>query len=337
MRPRVMVDPDAWLRPEDWERLSQTAELTECGEPLPQNEDELIEDLLGCQGLILMRRRLPELTRRVLEALPDLRIVGFRSDRFGWGIDIEVAEQRGIVLVDADNISSSQPVAEWNLALILLCLRNAGVVFRQMLAGTEKWASYPSEGVVSGELTGRRVGLVGCGHVGKRLIELLRPFHVDLLVCDPYLPAETAGHLEIRRGSLLEVLQHAEILVIQVPLTPKTERLIGEKELDLFGTGKILVNCSRGRVLDQAALVRRLQAGELIAGLDVFDPEPLETDSPLRSLPNAILSPHIAWYAPNAFHRYFQNTALDFERFFCGEPLQHALTRRMTEIRHGKL
>jgi phosphoglycerate dehydrogenase-like enzyme len=335
--PRILVDRDPWIRAEDWDRLAAVAELVEVPEPVPGDEPSLTAALRGFQGLMMMRRRLPPLTRPVLAALPELRIVGLRSDRFGSGVDLEAAAQSGVVVVDADNISSAHPVAEWDLALILLCLRNAGAVFRQMLAGTETWASAGNEDFVCGELTERRVGLLGCGHVGQRLIELLAPFRVDLRVYDPYLPDETAARLGLIRGSLDDVLRHADILVVQVPLTPKTERLIGQRELELLGRGKILINCSRGKVLDQAALIRRLEAGELIAGLDVFDPEPLPADNPLRSLPNVFITPHIAWYAPNVFHRYFRNTALDFERFFKGEPLHHELTRRMTDIRHGRV
>lgn len=124
---------------------------------------------------------------------------------------------------------------------------------------------------------------------------------------------------------------------MQVPLTPKTAKRIGARELELLGTGSILINCSRGGVVDQQALIRKLEAGELIAGLDVFDPEPLERDSPLRSLPNVFVTPHIAWYAPNALDRYFAHTAREIERFFNGEPLQYELTRRMVEIRHGRI
>jgi phosphoglycerate dehydrogenase-like enzyme len=336
-RPRVLVDLPRVTRAEDWERLAQTAVPVELAGEGPLTEEQLIEALQGCEGVIRLGRRLPDLTERVLAAAPRLRIVGLRSDRFGSGIDVEAAEARGIALVDTDNISSAHPVAEWDLALILLCLRNAGAVFRQMIAGTETWANAGNEDFVCGELTGRKVGLLGCGHVGQRLVELLAPFRVDLRVYDPYLPDEAAARLGIKRADLDAVLRHADILVVQVPLTPKTTRMIGARELHLLGRGKILINCSRGRVLDQEALIRKLQAGELIAGLDVFDPEPLERESPLRSLPNVFLSPHIAWYAPNVFYRTFRNTVLEFERFFRGEPLQYPLTRRMLDIRHGRI
>jgi phosphoglycerate dehydrogenase-like enzyme len=279
----------------------------------------------------------PELTRRVFAGAPGLQLVGVRGDRFGKGVDLDAAAEFGVRVVDTDNIASSQPVAEWVLALMLVCLRNGGAVYRQMMAGTEKWANTPTEGFVSGELTGRRVGLVGCGHVGQRLVELLAPFRVDLRVSDPYLDEEVAGRLGIVRDGLDSVLGHAEILVVQVPHTPKTEKMIGPRQLGLLRKGAILINCCRGPVVDQEALIRKIQADELIVGLDVFDPEPLPKDSVLRSLPNAFISPHIAWYAPDVLDRYFAHMALEFERFFAGQGLEYELTRRMVDIRHGRV
>ena len=110
-RPRVLVDPPAVTRAEDWERLAQTAAPVELAGEGPVTEEQLIEALHGCEGLINLGRRLPDLTERVLAAAPALRIVGLRSDRFGSGIDVEAAEARGDVMVDTDNISSAHPVA----------------------------------------------------------------------------------------------------------------------------------------------------------------------------------------------------------------------------------
>jgi phosphoglycerate dehydrogenase-like enzyme len=337
MRAKVLMDCEAWVDEADRERLARVVDLVEPLGPEPYAEDGLIAALQGCQGVIRMGRRLPELTAAVFAAAPSLRLVGVRGDRFGRGVDMAAAARAGAKVVDTDNIASSQPVAEWVLALMLICLRNGGAVYRQMMAGTETWAHAPTEGFVSGELTGRRVGLVGCGHVGQRVVELLAPFRVDLRVSDPYLDEATAVRLAIRRDDFRTVLRHAEILVVQVPHTPRTEKLIGAAELELLGRGSILINCCRGPVVDQEALTRKLRTGELIAGLDVFDPEPLPKDSPLRSLPNAFISPHIAWYAPHVLDRYFACMAEEFERFFTGQPLRFELTPRMVDIRHGRL
>lgn len=336
-RPNVLLDPPHWVRDEDRARLAGVVELVDCVGPAPLDDAEFLRQAAECVGLIKLGGRMPDLTADLLKALPHLRIVGLRSDRFGTGIDIEAATELGITVVDADNYASAHPVAEWVLGLMLICLKNGGALYRQMIAGTETWARAHNDSFVSGELTERRVGLVGCGHVGQRLVELLAPFRADLLVCDPYLPQETAQRLGIRRADLDTVLTHAEILVVQTPLTPRTTGLIGTRELALLPPGRILINCSRGKVLDQAALIERLQRGDLIAGLDVFDPEPLPHPHPLRELPNVFLTPHTAWYAPNAFHRYFQLTALEFERYFSGQPLQFQLQPRMLDIRHGRL
>ncbi|MDP6019357.1 MAG: NAD(P)-dependent oxidoreductase, partial [Candidatus Latescibacteria bacterium] len=292
MKPRVLVDPGSWVDEAAEKSLGEIAERVPVEETL--DEDGLIQALSGCTGLIKLGPQLPRLSARVLESAHDLRIVGLRSDRFGHGIDLETAARREVRVVDADNLSSAHPVAEWDLALILLCLRNAGAVYRQMMAGTDTWASAGNDDFVNGELTGRRVGLIGCGHVGQRLIELLAPFRVDLRVCDPYVSEDMVTRLGITRDDLGAVLDHADILVVQVPHTPKTEGLIGAAELERLGEGKILINCSRGKVMDQDALVARLQAGRLIAGLDVFDPEPLPSGHVLRSLSNVFCTPHIA-------------------------------------------
>jgi phosphoglycerate dehydrogenase-like enzyme len=338
MRPKVLVDVrDEFIREEDWRRLESLVEPLRPSRKETYSEDELIEALQGFQGLIKMGRLIPDLTRRVFEGAKDLKVVGVRTDRFGTGIDLAAASERGIKVVDTDNIASAEPVAEWDLALVIVCLRNAGALYRQMMEGAETWANTQNIDFVNGTLSGRRVGLVGCGHVGQRLVELLAPFKVDLKVHDPYLSDEVVKKLGIVRDRLDSVIQHAEILVVQVPLTPKTKGLIGERELGLLRKGAILINCSRGAVVDKHALIRKLRAREIIAGLDVFDPEPLEKDSPLRSFPNAFITPHIAWYAPNALHRYFSFTAQEFERFFKGEKLQYELTQRMVDIRRGNI
>lgn len=335
MKPKVLVDKHGNAHADDIARLAAVAEIVEPKGEL--TEEGLIAALQGCAGLIRLGSRIPELTRAVFTGAPDLEIAGVRGDRFGTGIDLEAAWEFGVVAVDTDNIGSAPPVAEWDLALILLCLRNGAAVYRQMMAGEEKWAVAGNENYVNGELTGRKVGLIGCGHVGQRLIELLAPFNVDLQVYDPYLPGEIAMRYGIVRGELDQVLTHADILVIQVPHTPKTEGMIGARELDLLGKGRILINCCRGPVVDYAELTGRLEAGEFIAGLDVFDPEPLPRDSRLRQLPNVFVSPHIAWYAPESLHRYFATMVDDFVRFFSGEALHYELTARMVDIRHGKI
>lgn len=336
MRPKVLVDCDMQKDEDDWQRFAACVEPVALPGDGPCDAAALVTALKGVKGLIKLGRRLPDLSAEFLAKAPDLELIGVRGDRFGHGIDLAAAHALGIRCVDTDNIASSQPVAEWDLALILVCLRNGGAVYRQMMQGEEQWADAGNAEYVSGELTGKRVGLIGLGHVGQRLVELLEPFRVDLRVCDPYADAAVVRRLGVSRGTLDEVLAHAQILVVQVPHTPKTAGLIDARAFDLLGRGKIFINCSRGKVVDHSELVKRLERGDLIAGLDVFDPEPLPKDSPLRQLPNAFITPHIAWYAPHAMGRYFGSMADEFVRYFSGEGLRYELTQRMVDIRAGQ-
>jgi len=337
--PQVLLDLNSFVydscaTAESWARFESFAEPIGRDRTEAYSDDEILDVLDGVAGIMKWGGLVPTLTGPILEQAKDLKIVGLWDDRFGKELDFDTAHELGVKVVDVSNVASSQPVAEWVLALMLACLRNAGEVYRRMIAGTEQWAVALNDDFVNGELTEKHVSLIGCGHIMQRLIELLAPFRVDLRVYDPYLPSEVADRLGIQRGALDEVIQHAEILVVQVPHTPTTEGMIGRRELDLLRKGGIVISCCRGPVIQTEPLIEKLERKEIVAGLDVFDPEPLPKDSPIRTFPNAIISPHIAWYAPQAFPRYFDMMLDEFERFFTGEPLHYELTPRMVELRN---
>ncbi|MAE61324.1 MAG: hypothetical protein CMJ49_08215 [Planctomycetaceae bacterium] len=334
MRPKVLLNfgphvYDQWVTPQSWARLESFAEPVGRDRTDPYTESQLIEALEGVAGVMSQGSLIAHLPREVLQHADTLRLIGLWSDNMGHELDYEAARERGIKVVDTSNVGSHQPVAEWVLALTLACLRNLGEITRRMIDRTERQAVALNDDFVNGELTGKRVGLVGFGHIGRRLLELLAPFRVDLKVCDPFLAQTVIDEHGIHTADLDDVIQHAEILIIQVPHTPTTGGMIGRRELDLMCKGGILISCCRGPVIQSDALIEKLQRNEIIAGLDVFDPEPIPKDSPIRDLPNAIISPHIAWYAPAAFPRYFDTMVDEFERFFRREPLQFELTPQL--------
>ena len=207
-----------------------------------------------------------------MDAAPNLKVIGeLEGDRFAYRIDVESAWERGIRTVDTTQ-GSSYPVAEWALALILISLRNAGASFRSILAGEAPVATDNEFGYVHGELTGKRVGLIGCGHIGRRLVKYLRPFEVDIRVYDPYLASEIPDAIGVVKTSLENVLSKSDVIVCLAPLTPATEGMIGRRELDMIPSNSALVNVSRGAIVDSEALVARLKRGDIVAGLDVFEP-----------------------------------------------------------------
>ena len=276
----------------------------------------------------------PTLTADMLDAAPTLRFVGeMEGDRFASRIDLNAAWERGIRTVDTTN-ASSYPVSEWALAMILVCLRNGGAHFRRMIAGQTSHDRAVVKGM-PGVLWGRRVGLIGCGHMGRRLMKFLRAFETEIWVHDPYLPQEMPEALGFLQTSLENVLS-CDVVVCLVPHTPATEGMLGKEELARLRPGSVFVSVSRGKVTDSAALIERLKQGDIVAGLDVFNPEPVPPDSEILQLPNVFLSPHIGAYGgPTGQLGFFSLMVDELERFFNGHETQFDLTPRVQANRTG--
>jgi phosphoglycerate dehydrogenase-like enzyme len=282
-----------------------------------------LDALLVCHGA-------PRITGAILDRLPNLKLIAeVEGDRFSQRIDVEAAAARNVTVVDTTN-GSSYPVSEWALAMAMIGLRNAGALFRRLIGGEVMWKTWQDrvdDPGFNGELTGRKVGLIGCGYIGRRLLELLAPFHCDIYAHDPYAPRLLADIYDITLTSLDQVMA-CDVVISLVPLTPETQGMITAKELDLLRPGSVFVNVSRGAVVDQAALIKRLQRNDIVASLDVFDPEPLEADSPLRSMTNVFLTPHIAGVTTPCGPRFLTLAADEIERKFAGHRTRHDLVPR---------
>lgn len=344
-RPTVLLVCNQWIRdtymrPSDLERLHVFAdwEWLQCqgGQSGGANTDEVTQviERLGDADSLVVSVGAPRLSAEVMDQAPKLRFIGdMEGDRFAGRIDVEAAWERGIRTVDTTN-GSSYPVAEWALALMLISLRNAGALFRGIIAGGYGRSS-EDPGYLRGDLTGKRVGLIGCGHIGRRLIKFLRPFEVDIRVYDPYLPREMADALGFLQTSLDNILSQSDVIVCLAPLTPRTHGMIGQRELDLIPSGAVLVNVSRGAIIRSDALIARLKRGDIIAGLDVFDPEPIPADSEIRQLENVFLSPHIAGVTAASAPRMFTLMVDELGRFFHGHETLFDLTPRSIANRRG--
>ena len=333
----------AYMMPSDLERLETFADwerlVCEGGTDVAANEDpasiaRLLDRVGDFNGIVVLRGA-PRISAEMMDRAPKLRIIGdIEGDRFASRIDLQAAWERRIRTVDTTH-GSSFPVAEWALALILLSLRNGGAHFRRMIAGDGSKPPRDDPSYLNGELTGKRVGLIGCGHIGQRLIKFLRPFEVDIRVYDPYLPREMADALGFLETSLDYVLSQSDVIVCLTPLTPMTRGMIGQRELDLIPSGAVLVNVSRGAVIDSDALILRLKRGDIIAGLDVFDPEPVSAECEVIHLPNVFLSPHIAGVTAAGHQRLFTLMVDELERFFGGHQTLFDLTPRSLANRRG--
>jgi phosphoglycerate dehydrogenase-like enzyme len=235
----------------------------------------------------------------VMDEAENLRIIAAPTAGFEW-IDVEAATERGIPVI-ANTGAAADAVAEFALGSILAFTRRIVEADREFHAGTpfpDIRNRYSSGQLRIGyDLTTSTVAVVGLGHIGIKVAEkiaVLRP--ASVLGYDPYASQSRAADLGIELcDSVADCLARADVVLLHVPLTPETTHLINADTLTLMKPSAFLVNCSRGKVIEEAALVAALQAGRLAgAALDVFEEEPLPVTSPLRGLDRVILTPHIA-------------------------------------------
>ena len=352
-RPRVLLCASRTVRDEywtgeaiarleqiaDWDWLQSEGVCTRPGVWGGPSEDpaELsrLRQRLGDVDILVVCHGSPYVDEAMLDAAPNLKLIGeLEGDRFANRIDVEAAAARGIRVTDTTH-GSSLPVAEWALALMIIGLRNAGAQFRRLIGGDEFRRDREDYGYRHGELTGLTVGMIGLGHIGRRLIELLAPFNCTILVHDPYVPKELALAMGVQLTSLDQVMSRPDVVVCTAPLTPKTQGMIGARELELLKHEAVFVNVSRGPIVDTAALIARAKRGDVRVSLDVFDPEPIPAASEIRSLPNVFLSPHIAGVTAACRPRFFSFMVDEIERFLTGDDTMFDLSPRVLANRRG--
>lgn len=267
-------------------------------------EDEVAELIAGVDGVIAGTE---PLNAAVLERAGRLRVIS----RVGVGlenVDLNAALRMGIVVRNTPE-ALTDAVAELTLGGILSVIRQIGRMDRDMHAGA--W-----ERQMGGLLRGKTVGIVGLGRIGRRLAELLHPFEVRLLAADRAPEPAVADQLGVRYVELDELLRESDVVTLHLP--GLEDSLIGADEIALMRPGAILVNASRGGLVDEAALHAALADGRLAgAYLDTFASEPY--DGPLRDLPTVLLTPHAGSYAAEARERMeteaAQNLLDAFEEF----------------------
>ncbi|MDE2293013.1 MAG: phosphoglycerate dehydrogenase, partial [Elusimicrobia bacterium] len=222
-----------------------------------------------------------------LEKAKALRLVG----RAGVGvdnIDVDGASRRGIAVINAP-AANTLSACEHTWALILAMARRVPQADASVRAG--EWKRSQFMGV---EVAGKTLGLVGLGRIGREVAKRAQAFAMKVVAYDPFISERQAEALGIELADYKAVLERADFVSLHVPLTEKTRRMIDAKSLAWMKPTARLVNCARGELIDAAALAEALKAGRLAgAAVDVFDPEPLAADSPLRGAPNVVLTPHL--------------------------------------------
>ena len=307
-------NPGAVFTSADWLRLTGLVRLVD-DQPITDPQLPTAAANLSGVEILISGWGAPRLDEAALELMPRLRAVVHAAGTVKTFVTPEVFA-RGIEVSTAA-AANAVPVARFTLATIILALKRMPRFAAQLQtsdAGYRRMQRMPRVGT-------RRpvIGVVGASRVGRRLLELLPVLdEFEVLLYDPYVDSVEAAALGVRKTGLPELCAGADIVTLHAPDTPQTHRMIGRAELAAMPDGAILINTARGGLVDTEALTAEVVTGRLDAYLDVTDPEPVAVDSPLRRLPNVLLTPHIAGALGEEATLLGQHAVDEIARFVAG-------------------
>ncbi len=287
---------------------------TEVLMPYKASPDELLTMLPEVEGLVLCVGF--KVNADTLEHAPKLEVIG----RHGAGleiVDLEAATRKGLPVTFTPE-GPTESTAEHAFMLMQAAARRLSLLDRATRTGNFQIR----DTVVGVELYGKKVGVVGFGHIGQRFAEMCRDaFNMQVHVFDPFIQPEKTKHWgAILHTDLVEMAEKVDFLSLHTPSTKQTHHLVNEVVLKALGGNGFLINCSRGPVVDEKALIAALQAGTIAgAGLDVYDPEPPEAENPLFGMDNVVLTPHLASFTEEGRQRMGMMVAEDVLRVLRGE------------------
>lgn len=282
------------------------------------SEDELI-DIVGDADAVYIHAE-NQFNERVLSNLPSLKVIGKPGSGVD-NIDLEAAASHDIPVFHTPGMNATA-VAEYNLGLLTALLRKIPAARNHLAEGG--WRSEEWEGT---EIRDKTVGIVGLGHTGMATGKRLSVFEADILATDPYVDQDRADEIGAEMVDLSRLLTESDIVMLHVRLTPETEGLIGPEELELIKDSAVLVNTSRGELVDRQSLLEHLEAGTLAgAALDVFHDEPPEDGDPIVTHPNALSTPHLAGATSETRRNVLRITAKNVVKYLRGKSVDEEFT-----------
>jgi phosphoglycerate dehydrogenase-like enzyme len=299
----------------DWDRLNGRADVTVFTDHLV-DADALAARLEPFAAIVLMRERTP-ISRALIERLPNLRLIA-TSGMWNAAVDLVACEERGIVVSGTQTGGGGTAQVTW--ALIFALAQQIAVVDRDIREG--RWQTG-----VGDELAGKTLGLLGLGRVGTKVARAAPAFDMDVIAWSANMTDERAAAAGATRVERDDLFARADFVSVHLVLSPRTRGLIGPAELALMKPSALLINTSRGPIVDETALVDVLGRGGIAgAGLDVFDVEPLPLDHPLRSAPNTVLTPHIGYVSKQSYRVFYGQMLEDIEAWLAGTPVRQILS-----------
>ncbi len=288
----------------DWSAVAARADITVFNDHLA-DRDAVVERLTPFDVVCVMRERTP-LPRSIIEHLPRLKMIA-STGPFNAAIDVAAAKQRGIYVSTTGGYIESTVELTW--ALILAAARR--IVDENVSVRAGGWQTS-----VGRQLGGAVLGVLGLGRIGSRVARVGTAFGMDVIAWSTNLTAEAAVDAGATYVSKDELFSRADVLTIHLVLSERTRGLVGSDELRMMKPTALLVNTSRGPIVDERALIDALRSHRLAAaGLDVFDTEPLPAGHPLRSLNTVVATPHIGYVADRVYQTFYGEAAANIARW----------------------
>ncbi|WP_171015944.1 hydroxyacid dehydrogenase [Devosia sp. FKR38] len=309
------------------ERLEQSCAIVR-REPLEEFDSPAARALLAEIDILVTGWGCPMVTAPVVASAPRLRLIAHAAGTVKYTLDPAVYAA-GIAVTHAAD-ANAVPVAEYTLAAILFSNKRMFELRDRYRADPGRKSSYALTNAPIGNYQ-RIVGLVGASRIGRKVARLLRPFDFTVLLSDPYvLPGDPVTE-DAELVSLDEVMTRADVVSIHAPSLPSTRGMIGARHFGLMQDGACFINTARGAVVDEAAMIAELQTGRIHAVIDVTEPEIPAPGSPLYTLPNVFLTPHVAGAVGTERLRLGQLAIAEIERFVAGRPLEFAVEPELLE------
>ena len=275
------------------------------------DRDALVQRLMPFDAILGMRERTP-FPAGLIERLPNLKLLITTGER-NRGFDVAAAQARGVTVCGTPSVGA--PTVDITWGLILNLLRDLPAQQESLRAG--RWQT--SVGTAAGGLT---LGVVGLGKLGSAVAKVGAAFGMKVIAWSQNLTAEKAAAAGAELVTKEELFARADVVTLHLILSDRSRGIVGAAEIARMKPGAIIVNTSRGPLIEQAPLVVALKEGRIRAGLDVYDIEPLPADHPLLSCPGTMLTPHLGYVSQQNYAAYFQGAVETIEAYLAGTPIR---------------
>jgi phosphoglycerate dehydrogenase-like enzyme len=300
----------------DWSALTARAEVTFFSSAFA-SEDEAVVALADFDILLAMRER-TAFPASLIRRLPKLRMISITGASVAT-LDLDACSRQDIVVCNTAGGAPAAPYATAELALGLLIAAARAI---PVADATIRAGGFQRGVPVGVGLAGKTLGIVGLGRLGARVASYAHALEMEIIAWSPNLTAEKARETGARLVQKADLMAESDAISIHMVLSPKTRGIINAEDIGRMRKGAILVNTSRGPLVDESALLAAAARGDIVAALDVYDKEPLSENHPLRNLSNTVLTPHLGYGVAETWRNFYPRSIENVQAFLAGKPIR---------------